>query len=633
MKTICKIILLASFFALLTLFANNCSDNHELNLNVTAVTQLNEPADDISVPLQSSASAAVYFEWEPAIAEDGEIVVYEVVFDREDGDFSNPVARIASDGKGLRTYASITHKQLNKIAAMMGIAASATGKYQWTVFSSKGVMGSKAAETRMIEVTRLAGFADIPAAVYVIGEGSESGSDFSQALKMRIIEEGEFETFTKLTAGQSYYFVDAISGTPKQYYIDGELLKENGTSMINQTGIYKITLDFNSGIAVYSKVNAVKWYHCNSDTKNLEIPYVGRGVWALNKHTMTAEDFGSEQTNPRYRFVMEYSDGTETVWGPANFNEDAMPGDTPAAAYFYAKEYTMADGVTPFVPKWKRNLPNGTSWIGYTYNMSLILQATTPYTHTLIETTPDDPDPDPGPNPAPTELYIMGEGSEGGSVLTQAVKMTSIEDGVFKMFTQLTAGQNYYFVDANIGTPKQYSTTAGVLNENGTSIVSETGIYKIVLNFIDNTAVYSKISAVKWFHCNTGNKALELPYTNRGVWALNDYTMTDENFVGGDNSKTNPRYRFVMEYSDGTETVWGPVNTNEDGTPNGDPAYFHAKEYMAADLVDLFPENERQFKPKWKRTQNNSVSWVGYTYDLSLILQADNSYTHTLIEK
>jgi hypothetical protein len=635
MKTTCKIIFLASFYTLLMLLANSCSEDG-LNLNVTAVTQLNEPIDGVSVVLQSSSVAAVYFEWEPATADDGEIVVYEVVFDLEGGDFSNPVARIASEGKGIRAYANITHKQLNKIAAQMGIEASATGRYQWTVFSSKGVMGSKATETRLIEVTRLAGFTDIPADVYITGAGSEGGSELSQAIKMKALEEGEFEVFTKLTAGQSYYFVSAVTGTPKQYYVDDELLKEGDAgATVSQTGVYKIVVDFNAGVTVQSKINAVKWWHCDSGVKNLDIPYVGYGVWALNKHTMVAEDFGSNQGNPRYRLVMEYADGTETVWGPTNFSEDAMPGATPAAAYFYAKEYTTADGVTQFNPKWKRNLPNGTSWLGYTYDISLILQTDNPYTHTLTETTPDNPDPDPDPDPdptIPTELYVTGAGSEGGNTLAQAVKMRTAGEGTFEVFTQLTTGQSYYFADANTGTPNQYYTDNGELKENNVSTVSETAVYKIVLNFNDKTAVYSKIDAVKWYHCNSANKTLELPYAGQGVWALNGHTMIADYFVGVASENKNPRYRFVMEYAGGAESVWGPINSTLDSTPTGNLDYFYTKEYTAEDM-ELIAEAQRQFIPKWKRSQANSITWIGYTYDMSLVLQADTPYTHTLIEK
>ncbi|KAA6309451.1 hypothetical protein EZS27_039059, partial [termite gut metagenome] len=232
-----------------------CNDDGEIrNTLVTSVKKLYEPNNDKSVVLQSSASATLYFEWEHAKAEDGGMVLYEIVFDREGGNFSEPVYRMASDNNGGYNHVTITHKQLNKIAAMMDIESSATGKFIWTIFSSKGINEVKAEETRTIEITRLAGFADVPIDVYVTGEGSEGGNDLSKAVKMKAIAGGEFEVYTKLTAGQSFYFADAIVGTPRQIYADGELLKENGTSTVGKTGIYRIELDFNVGSAVYTEV-------------------------------------------------------------------------------------------------------------------------------------------------------------------------------------------------------------------------------------------------------------------------------------------------------------------------------------------------------------------------------------------
>ncbi|HNU77627.1 MAG TPA: hypothetical protein PKM75_04600, partial [Prolixibacteraceae bacterium] len=67
MKTIGpKIILLTSL--ILAFFA--CSDDGEVrDIGVTPVKKLYEPDNGKAVVLQSSASAILYFEWEPARAE------------------------------------------------------------------------------------------------------------------------------------------------------------------------------------------------------------------------------------------------------------------------------------------------------------------------------------------------------------------------------------------------------------------------------------------------------------------------------------------------------------------------------------------------------------------------------------
>ena len=639
MKTIVKIVRSASFFLSLMLVITGCNDIKELNLNVSAVENLIEPSNGLYVELKASSTAAVFFEWTEAKADDGQMVVYEVVFDHENGDFSKPVFRLPSENRGQRNYVNITHKQLNKIASFLGVEASAKGKFAWTVVASKGVNGKIAKEKRTMEVTRLAGFTDIPPTLYLTGEATEAGGGLSDAIKMKMLEEGEFVIFTKLTAGKTYHFTDVNVGTPRNIYTEGGLLKEGeGASTVTETGVYKIELDFNSGMALYSKINKVSWHHCNSNNKTLEIPYAGNGVWALNKHTMVIEDLGQanaqEYQNPRYRFLMEYEDGKENAWGPTNFNEDGAPAaNNPPAAYFYAKEWTAADGITQFLPKWKRTQPNTVSWLGYTYNFSLILKSDAPYTHSLIETTPDDTKPP----TIPAKLYVTGNASEGGSVLSQAIEMRVIAEGKFEVFTKLTTGQTYHFVDATTGLPKQYSIDNGVPKENGTSSVNETAIYKILMDFNAKTASLAKINSVRWYHCNSNSKTLEIPYSGRGEWALKKHAMTTDDFSGADN--LNPRYRFIMEYGDGTETVWGPVNPDENGTPSAPTApttsadYFNAREYTQAERESLWNTDQlRQFNPKWKREQAATVSWIGFAYDISLKLQAGAPYVHALTE-
>src|SRR5665648_914297 len=215
MKTI--LLNLSLLIAVLVAFTGCDKDESLKDTRVTAVKTFFEPTEGKSVVLQSSASASLYFEWEPAKAEDSGMVLYEVAFDKVGGDFSSPLYRMASDNNGGYNHATLTHKQLNKIAGMAGIESAATGKLIWTVFSSKGINDIKADESRTIEITRLSGFADIPVDVFVTGEGSEGGADLSKASIMKSTSNGEFEIYTKLTAGKTYHFTDAKVGTPRLF--------------------------------------------------------------------------------------------------------------------------------------------------------------------------------------------------------------------------------------------------------------------------------------------------------------------------------------------------------------------------------------------------------------------------------
>ena len=84
---------------LLAAFMPGCKkDDYKLNTNLKPVEKLSAPVNNKFTKLQPATSAALSFEWEQARAEDGSLVLYEVVFDKENGDFSNPIAKVASDG-------------------------------------------------------------------------------------------------------------------------------------------------------------------------------------------------------------------------------------------------------------------------------------------------------------------------------------------------------------------------------------------------------------------------------------------------------------------------------------------------------------------------------------------------------
>lgn len=352
-----------------------CSNNGEVReLNVSAVKALYEPDDGTAITLQASASATVLFSWEPALAENGGMVLYEIAFDKVGGDFSNPVFMTASDNNGGTASATVTHKQLNQIAALMGIGSAETGSFQWTVFSSKGINPVKASEVRTITVTRLQGFADIPANVYITGDATEPGADLSKAYIMKKVDDGEFEIYTQLTAGKTFKFVNTTTGTPTEYSLNGEQIVSGGTSTVAETGVYKFYLDFNIGSFTTKEVNTVYWF-LNWSQREIELPYIGNGTWAITNYAVTGLD-GSDNTDDRYKFRMESSDG-ETEWRA--ISNDSKP--TGNASYYYMVEKT---NVTQWTDGeiWKAPWTDG--WDNKSYDVTFILNAQGPYTHNLV---------------------------------------------------------------------------------------------------------------------------------------------------------------------------------------------------------------------------------------------------------
>src|SRR5690606_10574729 len=158
--------------AMLTVvFAVGCSDDDSLShTNVSPVNALYAPEDGKFFNLGAQSSAL--FEWEASKAEDNGVVLYDVVFDREDGDFSNPVYIMPSDGKGFQPSLNLSFTDLNKIAKLAGIGSETLGKLKWTVYSSKGINVEKSTVSNVIEILTPSGF-PAPDQLFITGTGSE----------------------------------------------------------------------------------------------------------------------------------------------------------------------------------------------------------------------------------------------------------------------------------------------------------------------------------------------------------------------------------------------------------------------------------------------------------------------------
>ncbi|HEU4556027.1 MAG TPA: SusE domain-containing protein [Chitinophaga sp.] len=315
-----------------SLFLGSCKkDDYKLNTNIKPVEHLSAPADNKFVKLQPATSATVSFEWDQARAEDGSLVLYEVAFDKEDGDFSQPIAKYTSDGGGVQNKLTLSHKDLNSIANNAGIPALGTGKIKWTVLAAKGYNVQKAAETRTLEVERPNGFAEIPVDVFLTGSATEGGDDLSKALHMKSITAGVFEIYTSLKDG-TYKFVDHNSGTPATYSLDGAVLKEGGESTQTGTKVYRIRLDFNNTTATVTEITGMGLWFAPDNKILFDLTYAGNGTFVASNQVITfkQESWGRDE---RYKFRMNVkaADGTtgEEWMGSSNADNSRPTAATP----------------------------------------------------------------------------------------------------------------------------------------------------------------------------------------------------------------------------------------------------------------------------------------------------------------
>jgi hypothetical protein len=220
----------------------------------------------------------------------------------------------------------------------------------------------------------LPGFAEIPDKLYITGDATEPGTDLSKAYIMKKVEDGEFEIFTRLTAGRTFKFVSAIAGAPKEYSLSGEKLVAGGTTPATKTGIFKYYIDFNIGSFSMKEVTKVNLF-LNMSQQKIELPYIGNGVWKLTNHTITGLS-GGNNTDDRYKFRMESSAG-ETEWRA--INNDSKPTGNPAY-YNMVEKTNVAQWTNGEI--WKS--PSTTGWSDKTYDFTFSLNTVGPYTHNLV---------------------------------------------------------------------------------------------------------------------------------------------------------------------------------------------------------------------------------------------------------
>src|SRR5690606_27553220 len=286
--------------AMLTVvFAVGCSDDDSLShTNVSPVDALYAPEDGKFFNLGAQSSAL--FEWEAAKAEDNGVVLYDVAFDKEDGDFSNPIYVTPSDGKGFQRTLNMSFTELNRIAEMAGIPTKSTGKLKWTVLSSKGLEVQNSVVSNIIEVERPGGY-PTPDELFLTGTATEGGEDIANAVYLKKTGATSFEVYTSLKSGE-YRFITRKADNAEVYYINGSDLETNGeTTYGGDRGVYRIRLDFIDGSVTKTTVENIELWFPPLGKYLFDLEYIGNGVWKAADKLIEfkQESWGRDE---RYKF-------------------------------------------------------------------------------------------------------------------------------------------------------------------------------------------------------------------------------------------------------------------------------------------------------------------------------------------
>ncbi|WP_158655986.1 SusE domain-containing protein [Sphingobacterium sp. HMA12] len=218
----------------------------------------------------------------------------------------------------------------------------------------------------------------------------------------------------------------------------------------------------------------------------------------------------------------------------------------------------------------------------------------------------------------PDELFITGEGTEGGEAITQALPFKLVGNGEYEIFTKLEAGKKYTFTDRKSADGRIfYSEDQTKLKESdaGSNTVTKTAVYRIRIDFNVATITYAEIKSMGVYFSPSGAVVLDLPYQGKGIWSATGIINFKQESWGRDQ-----RYKFQMETvrAGKAETVQLGTQKGTDVPPNGaDPTYF---------FVRILP-NLSQWDDKWKFV--DAVD--GHPTKISMILQGDKDYTHAVV--
>jgi len=365
---------------LLLVIVGSCKkDFKKLNENISPVSSLTLPADQaavtlVPVPPAGTQLASVVFSWSPAAAEDGELVLYEIVFDKESGDFSKPVYKSVSNNGGVNTQITINHQDLAKIADAGGIGPSSTGKLKWTVLASKATNKKIASVTRIIQLTRPAGFTNLPATLYLTGTATETGTDISKAIVFKKNSAGAFELFTSLKEG-TYQLSETNTAAGRKFSIDNNGVIQEGTASTAVTGAtkaFRLKYDFNVATSQTAEVTDIGIFQSGPNTEIGHCAYTGNSTWASPIIPITFYQFPTFK-DERYKFLIHLSTGNE-YYGSTNANNNGPTGQP--ASYFYLVPVSNSQ----FDYTYK--LPPASD--GHRAQITVLLQASGSYTHNVV---------------------------------------------------------------------------------------------------------------------------------------------------------------------------------------------------------------------------------------------------------
>lgn len=333
---------------------------------------LKSPAANTQINLSPLSNAVVTFEWDAARTGNNTLSFYEVEFDKETGDFSNPVSKSIPNKGGIENKLLLTHRSLNRIAHLAGIAELAKGKIKWRVKANTGVVSSISG-SGTIELSRPEGTTDIPAELYLTGTATEGGTDLNKAVKFKKTGEGIFEVYTALNAG-AYTMVDKLTGESLSFVLRNDLISSgaSATSPVTLKTVYRINLDFNTVSAELTEIVSVGLWFSGYNAIKANLVYDAGGIWKASFNNAWKTETWGKDERYKFRMVERNAAGVLTTKNLGSTKKDNnRPTASQDASYYFltAVDNTQYDYAYKFAAESQQT------------EVSVKLQAQGEYTH------------------------------------------------------------------------------------------------------------------------------------------------------------------------------------------------------------------------------------------------------------
>lgn len=320
-----------------------CSKDYtaDFNTEFTAPETLEGPE---AVAIDVASLEPVVLSWTGSKAEDGGIVLYEVLFDKADGDFSNPVLVIKSD-LGAEPKLSLTHVALNSLARKIGIKPGQTGQIKWTVKSSKGGVVKTISLTKSLSLTRGEGI-EAPEKLYIKGSGAEN----SEGILFRNSSDGVFVIYTTFKDGD-ILLCDNLSENATNYSLDAnDKISESDSpmSVSRSNDVIRMTVDFNTLTITKERIGRQVRCIWGATFNNIAVleytsngKFVGEGdiIFIDQSRPNTMPPSWLTWTEERYYFIAKVNDA-DKCWGRGDNISVERPQGGEGPEFYQLHEFT-----------------------------------------------------------------------------------------------------------------------------------------------------------------------------------------------------------------------------------------------------------------------------------------------------